>query len=179
MPGNPAPNPPVTAPDTSWYARYRRWWWANVLHRLPRLSKRRRIVAYAKASLHYHGRMVYSEAANRSELFHRKPGRFAGAHADCSQYSASLCRWVGVRGVTDTDWTGTLGQKGKRLDRPVPGCFVFFGPAPYVHMAVMVDGHDAIGFGSQAAPDASSLIGLIAYFNSRGKPGHAFRDLTR
>src|SRR5690348_1345984 len=123
--------------------------------------------------------MVYSEASNRGELFHRPRGKFAGAHADCSQYAATLCHWAGVPYVTDRDWTGTLAVKGKPLDRPEPGCFVFFGVPPYVHMAVMVNPTEAIGFGSQAAPDESSLVRLIAYFNSRGHPGHAFRDLTR
>lgn len=177
-PSNPPQNPPGRPYSPRWYARFSRWYQAHVLH-IPRPGKRRRIVAYAKGSLHYHGRMVYSEAANRSELFHRPRGRFLGAHADCSQYAATLCRWVGVPYVTDTDWTGTLAKKGKPVEQPRAGVFVFFGSPPYVHMAMMVNDHDAIGFGSQAAPNESSLVGLIAYFNSRGHPGHAFRDLTR
>lgn len=176
-----ASNPPQAPPgrpfDPRWYRRFERWYWANVLH-LPRRNKRRRIVAYAKGSLRYHGRMVYSEGVARSELFHRQRGKFEGAHADCSQYAATLCHWAGVKGVTDTDWTGTLGKKGRQLERPTPGCVVLFGAPPYVHMAVMVDAYHAVGFGSQSSPDESSLVGLIAYFNSRGHPGHAFRDLT-
>jgi hypothetical protein len=174
---NPPPQTPGRPYSPRWYRRFERWYWSHVLH-VPRLTRRKRIVAYAKGSLRYHGRMVYTERAARSELFNRPRGRFEGAHADCSQYAATLCHWTGVADVTDTDWTGTLGRKGKPLQAPMAGCFVFFGPPPYVHMAVMVSKLDAIGFGSQAAPDRSSLVGLLAYFNSAGHPGHAFRDLT-
>lgn len=177
MSSNPAPNTPFQAPSTKWIARYQRWWASHVLHRIPS-TRRQRIVRYAKASLAYHGRMVYTEGPQRSDLFYRKPGHFLGAHADCSQYSASLCHWVGVWNVNDTDWTGTLGKKGKQLEQPIHGCFVFFGSPPYVHMAVMVDRSHAIGFGDQQAPDQATLAGLLAYFQSAGHPGHAFRDLT-
>lgn len=174
---NPPPNPPGRTFSPAWYERFRRWYNAHVLH-VPRLSKRRRIVAYAKGSLHYHGRMTYTEGPSRNELFHRPKGKFLGAAADCSQYSATLCHWTGVPGVTDTDWTGTLAKKGKPVEQPRPGVFVFFGPYPHVHMAVMVNSTEAIGFGSSTAPDESPLAGLIAYFNGSGHPGHAFRDLT-
>jgi len=127
--------------------------------------------------------MYYTEGPQRSELFHRPPGDFAGAHADCSQYSASLCHWVGVKDVNDKDWTGTLGKKGRLIEKPRRGAFVFFGPPPYVHMGVLVkpllsrDWH-VIGFGDQAGPDESTLPGMLAYFKEQGHPGHAFRDLT-
>jgi hypothetical protein len=42
----------------------------------------------------------------------------------------------------------------------------------------MVNRSTCIGFGDKAAPDQSSLTGLLAYFNGTGHPGHAFRDLT-
>lgn len=177
MSSNPAPNPPFQAPSTRWVARYQRWWESHVLHLIPG-SRRQRIVRYAKASIAYHGRMVYTEGPQRSELFHRKPAHFNGAHADCSQYSASICHWAGVKDVSDTDWTGTLGKKGVQLEQPKPGCFVFFGSPPYVHMAIMVDRSHAIGFGDQQAPDESTLAGLLAYFAGTGHPGLAFRDLT-
>lgn len=80
--------------------------------------------------------------------------------------------------MTDTDWTGTLCRKGRKLALAEPGCFVFFGTAPFVHMAVMVDRRSAIGFGDQEAPNQSSLSGLVAYFTTNGHPGHEFRDLT-
>jgi hypothetical protein len=35
-----------------------------------------------------------------------------------------------------------------------------------------------IGFGDQAAPDESTLPGLLRFFKNEGHPGHAFRDLT-
>lgn len=178
MSSNPSPNTPIPSPPNT-YPAILRWWRRNVLHLTKFRSKRKRIVAYARHSLAYHGRMVYSEKPGlRAVLFHRKRGDFLHASADCSQYGATLCHWSGVRDVTDTDWTGTLGKKGKRLERPVPGCFVFFGPPPYVHMGVMVDRSHVIGFGDPAAPDESTLAGLVAYFAGIGKFGHTFRDLT-
>lgn len=177
MSGNPAPNTPLpTQPNT--YPAYQRWWWRHVLHRLPQ-PKRSRILSYAKASLTYAGKMHYTEGLQRSELFHRKPGRFGGARADCSQYSASLAHWAGVRDVTDKDWTGTLANKGVVLTAPEPGCFVFFGQPPFVHMAVVSSKFRCIGFGRQGAPDDNTIAGLLAYFAGNGHPGHAFRDLTR
>ena len=174
---NPSPNTPGAPYSGEAYERFKRWYWSHVLHHFP-ANRKRRIVNYAKASLHYHGEMVYTEKLGRSELYHRKPGDFKGAKADCSQFSAALCHWVGVVGVTDSDWTGTLCKKGQRLISSEPGCFVFFGTEPFVHMAVMIDPGHAIGFGSQAGPDESTLAGLLAYFASQGHPGHQFRDLT-
>lgn len=149
----------------------------------PALTKRQRIRRSARRSLTFAGRMHYTETLQRSELFHRKRGDFNGASADCSQYSATLCHWVGVQGVTDTDWTGTLGKKGKQVETPARGVFVFFGAPPYVHMGVMVkpllsSRWHVIGFGHNGAPDENTLAGMLAYFAGRGHAGHAFRDLT-
>ena len=182
MTGNPSPDTPPAPQIGGWFERYKRWYNAHVLHRLPG-SKRQRIVRYAKASLAYHGRMVYTEGPQRSELFHRKPGKFLGAGADCSQYSASLCHWVGVKSVNDKDYTGTLAEKGKRIASPKRGAFVFFGSPPYVHMGVLVKPllsrtWHVIEFGEQAAPDETPLPVLLAYFEREGHPGHEFRDLT-
>jgi len=127
--------------------------------------------------------MRYTEGPHRSELFHRPRGEFLNAAADCSQFSASLCHWVGVRDVTDKDYTGTLAEKGKPLAKPKRGGFVFFGEPPYVHMGVLVKPLRApswhvIGFGEQSGPDEQTLPALLAYFDKQGHPGHAFRDLT-
>jgi hypothetical protein len=145
--------------------------------------RRNRIRRLARSSLSFAGRMNYTEGPNRSQLFHRPAGRFAAAGADCSQYSASLCHWVGVKDVTDKDFTGTLAKKGKPLSKPVRGGFVFFGEPPYVHMGVLVKPllsrtWHVVGFGDQAGPDENTLPGLLNYFTKQGHPGHAFRDLT-
>lgn len=147
------------------------------------LYRRNRIRLLARSSLRYAGKMVYTEGPERSQLFHRSRGDFRGAGADCSQYSASLCHWVGVTDVTDKDWTGTLCTKGAAIAQPKRGAFVFFGAPPYVHMGVLVkpllsrDWH-VIEFGEQAAPDETPLPVLLAYFQRQGHPGHQFRDLT-
>lgn len=145
--------------------------------------KRNKIRRLARRSLRYHGQLRYTEGEGRSELFHRARGDFKGAGADCSQYSASLCHWVGVRDVTDKDYTGTLAKKGRAISRPSRGSFVFFGAPPYVHMGVLVKPllsrtWHVIEFGEQAAPDEATLPALLDYFRKQGHPGHEFRDLT-
>jgi hypothetical protein len=127
--------------------------------------------------------MHYTEGRDRSQLFHRPPGRFAKAGADCSQYSASLCRWVGVKDVTDLDFTGSLAKKGRQVAKPKRGTFVFFGEFPYVHMGVMVKpllsrSWHVIGFGDQAGPEEATLAAMLMGFANEGHPGHVFRDLT-
>lgn len=172
MSGNPSPGTPQGT-----HARFH--------HRLiPAFTRKQRIRRLARSSLRYAGRMHYTEGPGRSEFFHWPHGKFTGAHADCSQYSATLCHWVGVKDVTDTDYTGTLAKKGVRIEQPERGAFVFFGAPPYVHMGVLVrplraSSWHVIGFGDQSAPDESTLPGLIAYFVSQGHQGHTFRDLTR
>jgi hypothetical protein len=175
VPGNPATSPPAKPPQK--FLRVRGYLYRLVGRLHP--SKRQSIRYYAHAGLAYHGRMHYTEGPQRSELFNRKPGRFNGSSADCSQYSASCAHWSGVEDVTDTDWTGTLGKKGKLIEKPVPGCFVFFGAPPYVHMGVMGRNGYVLGFGEQAGPDRNTLAALLAYFAKAGHPGHAFRDITR
>ena len=145
--------------------------------------RRNQIRLLARKSLGYAGRMHYTEGPDRSQLFHRPKGAFLHAGADCSQYSSSLCHWVGVRDVTDQDFTGTLAQKGHALAKPQRGAFVFFGAPPYVHMGVLVKPllssvWHVIGFGDQAAPDENTLPGMLDYFRRQGHPGHIFRDLT-
>jgi hypothetical protein len=176
MTGNAATNPPAGKPP-----RFRRWnGWVYRLAGRVHPSRRHRIWAYAKAGVAYHGRMHYTELEpGRSELFHRKRGAFVGASADCSQYSATVAHWAGVKDVTDQDWTGTLGNKGKPLQEPVVGCYVLFGEPPYVHMGVMGYKRHVLGFGTQDGPDRNTLAVLLAYFNGIGHPGHAFRDITR
>jgi hypothetical protein len=123
--------------------------------------------------------MVYTEGPQRSQLFNSRKGTFAGEGADCSQYDATAAHRAGVKDVNDQDWTGTLGTKGKLIEKPVPGCFVFFGAPPYVHMGVMGTGRHVIAFGDQAGPGRNTLDANLAYFAQQGHPGHAFRDITR
>src|SRR5215468_1290507 len=175
MGSNPATNPPALPPPKTRV-------WHGYLYRLVgrfHPNRRKRIWAYARAGLAYHGRMHYTEAANRSELFNRPRGDFLGAHSDCSQYAATCAHWSGVAKVDDTDWTGTLGKKGKLLLKPTPGCYVFFGAAPYVHMGVVGKNDNVLGFGSQSGPDRNTLDALLTYFAREGHPGHAFRDITQ
>jgi hypothetical protein len=173
--GNAATNPPSLPPPKTrvWHG-----WLYRLVGRVHP-SKRKRILAYARAGIAYHGEMHYTEQANRSELFHRKRGDFKAAHADCSQYAASCAHWAGVAKVTDADFTGTLSTKGKLLTEPVPGCYVFFGKPPYVHMGVMGKDKHVIGFGSQSGPDRNTLATLLSYFAKQGHGGHMFRDITR
>jgi len=177
MTGNAATNPPALPPPK--YLRVRGFLYRLIGRVHP--SKRHRLWAWAHAGLRFHGRMVYTEGLSRGGLFHRKRGDFAGAHADCSQYAATMAEWAGVAGTTDTDWTGTLAKKGAPVQEAdvKPGHYVFFGAPPYVHMGVMGRKRHVIGFGTQTGPDRNTLAALVAYFAGIGHPGHAFRDITR
>lgn len=158
----------------------------NWLHRmLGRVhpSRRHRIAAWARHGVAYRGRMVYTEGPQRGELFHRAPGKYLGAHADCSQYGASCAHWSGVKRVDASDWTGTLWDKGKVLVNPVLGCGVIFGPRPGVHYGIITGRRNGqwlvTGFGTQTGPDTNALSVLESYFLRNGQPGTRYIDLTR
>ena len=149
-------------------------------HRLiPGVTRKQRIRRFARKSVSgITGGCTTPKGRSRSELFHRARGRFDGAHADCSQYSATLCHWVGVKDVTDTDWTGTLGQKGVKVEQPARGVFVFFGQPPFVHMGVLVRPlrasilarHRVRGFARTGRVHAPRIARLFRGSGSRGSP---------
>jgi len=158
---------------------------ANRPHIVPAsdtATTRSQVVAMVHHSLAYAGKFYYSMQSNRSELFHRAKGNFTGAHADCSQFFCSILHWFGVRGVTDSDWTGTLWDKGKVLTGPKPGCGVIFGARPGEHIAFISEKDEhgvwwTIGFGHQGAPTHVSLPNMKHYFESRGHHGVRYIDL--
>jgi len=172
-------NPPLPSFPLTLATAYKRWhgWRDAVIGKLAP-SKRTRICAHARRSIPYAGRMHYTEGPGRSELFHRPPDKYEQASSDCSQFVSAIAHWSGVKTVTDEDWTGTLYEKGKQLERPVPGCIVIFGAKPGVHTAVMTTRTMTLGFGDQAGPQRVSLAGMVAYFTQQGHAGHVFRDLT-
>lgn len=128
---------------------------------------------------------VYDESSRRSEMFHRKPGDVTTPiHADCSQFYASLCHWVGIGKTNDRDYTGTLLEKGEPVDlaHAQPGDCVIWGPGTGTHAAMLTEksGSDwwTIGFGHQGAPDRVLLSALNAYFAQTGHPGVRILDFT-
>ena len=142
-------------------------------------SKRARMVAWAHWGVEQRAHFVYAEDTTRSEMFNRKPGDVSTPiHADCSQFYASICHWVGIPGLTDTDYTGTLLKKGKPVALPAPGDCVIFGPGTGDHAAMITEkaGDDwwTIGFGHQGAPDRVLLSGLGQWFHQHGMPGVRF-----
>lgn len=162
----------------AWFWIWRKW---RLTGKLPALTRRQKILRYAHRSLTFAGKMVYTEGPERSQLFHRAPGDFAGAHADCSQYAASILHWVGVHTVTDLDYTGTLLQKGRAESHPAAGRAVVWGPGTGSHMAWVTaktpDGDWwTIGFGDQQGPDRVLLSQMNTYFRDHGKPGVRFLD---
>ena len=172
-------NPPLADPPLSLALEYKRWHgWRDKVYGRVHPNRRKRLLAYARQGLAYHGRMHYTEGPNRSDLFSRPRGSFSGASADCSQYAASMAHWAGVKKVTAQDWTGTLYTKGELLADAVDGCYVIFGRSPGVHMGIMW-GRNVVGFGEQQGPDVNTLASLIAYFAGHGHPGYVFRDITR
>jgi hypothetical protein len=156
-------------------------------HPLPktkptRADRVKQIVATVNGGLAYAGKMIYDESARRSELFSRHPGDFAGAHADCSQYVASILHWHGITGLTGTDYTGTLLQKGKLIRSPKQGCVAIWGPGTGAHAAFVTEKHGAdwyvVGFGHQGAPDRNTLSGMNRYFESVHEPGVRFLEFA-
>jgi len=142
------------------------------------------VVYHANVGLKYAGQMVYTETAARSELFDRKIDQFGGAHADCSQYIASILHWLGNTKVNKYDYTGTLLQKGKPVSHPGPGIVAVWGPGTGAHTAFITEhiagGSDwyCVGFGHQGAPDRNTLSGMNAYFASIGQPGVRYLDFA-
>ena len=145
--------------------------------------RRRRAAAWARLGLTARGRMVYTEGPQRGELFHRKPGAFVGAHADCSQYASTCAHWAGSGKVDALDWTGSLWDKCRPLTKPVVGAGVIFGAHPGVHMGILTGKRNGAwivcGFGTQTGPDANTLEGLTSYFVRNGHPGVHYIDLTQ
>lgn len=143
------------------------------------------IVAYCHQSLAFAGRMVYTENLTlRQELFHRAPGNFLAAHADCSQYGSAILHWLGVAKAASTDATGAMLAKYHHVTTPAAGRGVVWGPVSKggVHFAFITgktpDGKDwyVVGFGNPHAPDRNTLSGMNTYFKERGEPGHTILD---
>lgn len=123
---------------------------------------------------------VYDEHARRSMMLGLRPGDLSKPiHADCSQFYASCGHWSGVPGFTDTDWTGTLLEKGHLLlDRTSwkPADCVIFGGGTGDHAAMLTERDGTadwwiVGFGHQGAPDRGTLSGTIAWFEQNRMPG--------
>lgn len=140
------------------------------------------VVYWCHLSLAYAGKMTYTENWSlRKRFFARAIGKFLGALADCSQFVAAILHWLGVKCVTDTDYTGSLLQKGRPILHPQPGCVAVWGPGTGDHTAFVTEkvGNGdwyVVGFGHQGAPDRNTLSGLNAYFASIGHPGVRFLD---
>jgi len=146
---------------------------------------RTRMVAWAHWGVEQRAHFIYDELAGRPIMFNRKPGDLSRPiHADCSQFYAAICHWVGLLGLTDTDYTGTLLQKGQLvpLVGARPGDAVIFGPGTGTHAAMLTerDGKDwwIIGFGHQGAPDRGLLSGTEQWFVQHGHPGVRFLSFT-
>lgn len=146
------------------------------------IEQAKQVVTWAHWGVLHRASFVYTESAQRSEMFHRTPGALTGRiYADCSQFVASILHWVGVKTVTDTDFTGTLLQKGKPLGAPRAGCVVIWGPGTGTHAAFITEKNGTndwwtIGFGHQGAPDRVALSAMNTYFAKAGHPGTRFLD---
>jgi hypothetical protein len=163
---------------------YARWHgWRDKVLGIVHPSRRRRLAAKARQGLAYAGRMVYTEGPTRSMFFNAPPNIYAGEHADCSQYGAGCGHRVGVKTLTEIDWTGTIWDKGTVIAAPRIGAFVIFGPKPGVHLGIVTGRRNGqwlvTGFGSQHAPDVNTLAELASYFTQTGHGGTRYIDITR
>ena len=115
----------------------------------------------------------YTLGPKRNEMFNRAPGDVsAPIHADCSQFYAACCKWAGVPGTSDSDFTGTLLDKGKLVPQPQPGDCVVWGPGTGEHAAMYVGDGWTIGFGhSPGAPNRVREADMTSWMNQHGFPG--------
>ena len=136
-------------------------------------SKRALMVHWAQAAVIHQAAFSYTQDPRRSEMFHRTPGDFRPTiHADCSQFYASICHWVGIPGLDDRDYTGTLLQKGRLVTKPKAGDCVIFGGGTGEHAAMVTFNGYTIGFGhSPGAPNRVKLTDMIAWFQAHNHPG--------
>lgn len=136
-------------------------------------SKRALMVHWAQWGVVHQGIFRYTQGPARSEMFHRKPGDIQGiVQADCSQFYAAIGHWVGLKVFTDTDYTGTLLEKGRLVATPKAGDCVIFGGGTGEHAAMVTFNGYTIGFGhSPGAPDRVKLTDMIAWFRQHGYPG--------
>lgn len=140
-------------------------------------SKRALMVHWAQWGVIHQDVFSYTmEHPQRSEMFHLRPGELPTGgrkiHADCSQFYASIGKWVGLKVFTDTDYTGTLLQKGRLVTKPRAGDCVIFGGGTGEHAAMVTFNGYCIGFGhSPGAPNRVKLTDMIAWFAAHGFPG--------
>lgn len=134
-------------------------------------SQRASMVGWANWGVANCAHFFYDETAERSMMFNLKPGDLSKTiHADCSQFYSSCAHWSGVQGLTDTDYTGTLLEKGKALTaaEAKPGDCVIWGPGTGEHAAMFVAGGYAIGFGHQGAPDRVAISDITTWMEENG-----------
>lgn len=151
----PAPHPPHVPPDHG----------AVMVH-------------WATWGMLHQSQFTYTQGSGRSEMFHLPPGTDKPIEADCSQFYASCGEWAGVPGFTDTDYTGTLLERGKpvTISDARPGDGVVWGPGTGEHIAMWTERISAtdgwvIGFGhSPGAPNRVRLSDMTAYFQTHGHP---------
>jgi hypothetical protein len=140
-------------------------------------SKRFLLVHTAQWCVLNTNRFVYTEGPQRSQMFHIPLDKLDLApviHGDCSQWYASLAHGCGAKGLTDTDYTGTLLEKGKPVARPRAGDCVIFGPGTGTHAAAVTFNGYTIGFGHQGGPNRVKLTDMVAWFAAHGHPGVRF-----
>jgi hypothetical protein len=138
------------------------------------------MVHWANWGVVHAAHFVYDEGKQRSMMFGLHPGDLSKPiHADCSQFYASCAHWAGVSGLADTDYTGTLLEKGHlHADRTSwkPGDCVIFGGGTGDHAAMLTERDGTtdwwiVEFGVQGAPDRGTLSGTSEWFEQHGKPG--------
>lgn len=142
-------------------------------------SERVAAAAIHAAFLYYHGEShrFYSQPGTYT-VDHAITGEKHGERSDCSQFGTGMHWSASLLDPNGQDfeggYTGTLGAHGTYIDRSdlVPGCFVFYGPAPHHHVEVWV-GDGSRSYRELAAanhPDRDRTVG-------HGSPPVDFGDI--
>lgn len=136
----------------------------------------------------HRGHFTYTERPNRGHMFDSKPGTLP-QWADCSQFATSVLHWSGVKHgldhaqspLTNTDYTGTLLQKGRHVTvaQVRHADVVIYGPGTGTHAAMIrerVSETDfwTVGFGHPGGPDRVLHSVLARWFADHGHPGVTF-----
>lgn len=149
----------------------------------PAATKAQQMVGWAHWGLDHAANFDYTEGPGRSQMFDTHPGTIpaGGEHADCSQFYAACEHWSGGTICNDSDYTGTLLQKGRAVTNSpklwLPSFCVIFGPETGTHAAMLTERNGAtdwwtIGFGhSPGAPDRVALSVMTAWMINHGHPG--------
>lgn len=107
------------------------------------LSKRDKVVHWAKWGVSFEPSIHYSEAVDRDDWLTKRAGLLPLV-TDCSGFATACYKWAGADdpnglGYKQLGYTGTLLSHMKVVSRPKPGDLVVYGPGTGHHVGIVVE----------------------------------------